>query len=294
MRILIVGASGQIGGHLRARLSEQGHTVAGTYKTVSRPGLFPLDLEDKAALSAALFDVRPDVVILPAGWTWVDGNEQDPARAQRENCDAPLELFRQVHEHGALFVTYSSDYIFDGNTGDYAEDAPTGPLNAYGHAKLACEEGIRAIGPRHLILRTSTVYGPEHQGKNFVYQLVRRLRAGQPFVVPSDQVASPSYGPDVADATIALIDGGKTGTWHVAGPDALDRGAFAQLACEVFDLDPSGFETKISAEYQTTRRPLQAALNTGKLRAEGIVMKSARDGLEAMAKAIEAGGWARL
>ena len=212
MRFLVIGASGQVGGHLLGQLREQGHFVAGTYATVPCPGLSPLQLDDTAALEAAVADVEPDVVILAAGWTWVDGNEDDPARARALNCTQPLAVQAACNRRGALFVTYSTDYVFDGQQGPYAEDDPVGPLNVYGQAKLEAEQGIRAASPEHLILRTTTVYGPEQQGKNFVYQLVRRLRQGQSFVVPSDQVATPSYGPDVAAATLALIEQGQRGT----------------------------------------------------------------------------------
>ena len=293
MRALIVGASGQIGGHLAARLRDQGHAVTGTYSSFPRPGMVKLDLADRAALSAALLDVRPDVVILAAGWTWVDGNEDDPVRARELNRDLPLELARGAKAAGALFVTYSTDYVFDGLGGPYTEDDQTGPLNVYGETKRELEEALGAEVPQHLLLRTSTVYGPELQGKNFVYQLVRRLKAGEPFMVPTDQEASPSYAPDVAAATLALIEQGARGTWHVAGPDALDRGSFARLVCAEWSLDPDEIEYRTTAELrQKAQRPLSAALDTGKLQAAGIQVRSVREGLRAMREAIEAGGWA--
>lgn len=294
MRILIVGASGQIGSHLRAQLQAHGHTVAGTYQTFARPGLVKLDLADSASLEAAVDDVQPEVVILAAGWTWVDGNEDDPALSLVLNRDRPLQLCKLAAARRALFVTYSTDYVFDGKRGDYREGDPIAPLNAYGRAKAELEAGVREITPEHLILRTTTVYGPEHQGKNFVYQLVRRLKAKLPFRVPTDQVASPSYAPDVAAATIALCEGGAHhGTWHVAGPDALDRGAFAKLVCAEWGLDPNAIEYRPTAELnQKADRPLKANLNTDKLRAAGISVRGVREGLAAMRAAIEAGGYA--
>jgi len=290
VRFLVIGASGQIGGHLRRQLEAEGHLVAGTYATFPRPGLVPLDVEDAEAVAAAVRDVGPDVVVLAAGWTWVDGNEDDPERSRRVNRDQPLAVCRLAREAGAVFVTYSTDYVFDGEAGPYAEDAPTNPLSVYGRAKLEAEEAIRAETPDHLILRTTTVFGPEEQGKNFVYQLVRRLRAGQPFRVPSDQLATPSYGPDVAAATRALVEAGHRGTWHVAGPDFVGRDALARLACAEWGLDFGAVEVlETAALNQKARRPLLGGLKTERLRAAGIEVRDVESALRAMREAIEAG-----
>lgn len=296
MQVLLVGASGQIGGHLRRLLEAAGHSVVGTYATVEQPGLRRLDLDDTAAMDALVAEVEPHLVILAAGWTWVDGNEDDPQASFRRNCEHPLYLARLAAESGARFVTYSTDYVFDGERGPYGEADPTNPLNVYGKAKEALEQGLSELGLASLCLRTSTVYGPEAQGKNFVYQLVRRLRAGQPFRVPTDQVACPSYSPDVAAATLSLIEMGANGIWHVTGPDAMSREDFTREACAVFDLDPSAVEYLPTSELnQKAQRPLSAALDTAKLLAAGIQVRGVRAGLEALkAAAVEGSGYAAL
>lgn len=291
MQVLLVGASGQIGGHLKGLLEGAGHSVVGTYATVEQPGLRPCDLDDAASLRTLMKEVEAKLVILAAGWTWVDGNEDDPEASFRRNCEHPLLLARLAADRGARFVTYSTDYVFDGSAGPYREEDATAPLNVYGKAKEALERGLAELGTASLCLRTSTVYGPEVQGKNFVYQLVRRLREGLPFKVPTDQVACPSYSPDVAAATVALVDQGASGIWHVAGPDALSREDFTRLACEVFDLDPSAVEYLPTSELaQKARRPLSAALDTSKLRAAGIEVCGVRAGLEALRAAVVVGG----
>lgn len=296
MRVLLVGASGQIGGHLARLFGGGGHEVIGTYATVEVAGLRLLDLDDAASLEAIVAEVAPELVVVAAGWTWVDGNEADPAASQRRNCDHPLLLARAAAAQGARFVTYSTDYVFDGAAGPYREEDPRAPLNVYGRAKAALEDGLAELGSAALCLRTSTVYGPERQGKNFVYQLVRRVRAGQPFRVPTDQVASPSYGPDVAAATLALIEQGASGIWHATGPDALSREDFAREVCAVFELDPSAIEyLPTSALAQDAARPLSAALDTSKLKAAGIVIRGVREGLEALQReAVAESGYAAL
>lgn len=291
MRALVIGASGQIGGHLLAQLRAAGHLAIGTYASSPADGLVQLSLGDDAALAAALGDVRPEVVLLPAGWTWVDGNEDDPARSRRENFEQPLRLARRCRDAGALFVTYSTDYVFDGAAGPYGEDDRPNPLSVYGRAKLEAEEALRAEVPEHLILRTTTVFGPERQGKNFVYQLLRRAAKGERMVVPSDQWATPSYGPDVAAATLALVEQGARGTWNVTGPDVMDRVALARLACRVFGFDPDQVvEPRTTAELkQKAARPLRGGLTTDKLRAAGITMRPTEQALHAMKVEVEAG-----
>lgn len=292
MRALVIGGSGQIGGHLLEGLRADGHAAVGTYATSPAPGLVQLALDDDAAVEAALGDVRPDVVFLPAGWTWVDANEDDPARSRRENLEAPLRVARHCRDQGALFVTYSTDYVFDGAAGPYAEEDPPRPLSVYGRAKLELEEALaRELPGQHLLLRSTTVFGPERQGKNFVYQLLRRAAKGERMVVPSDQWATPSYGPDVARATLALVDRGARGVWHVAGPDVMDRVALARLACRVFGIDPDRcVEPRTTAELkQKAARPLRGGLRTDRLQALGLGLRGAEEALRAMKAEVEAG-----
>lgn len=288
----MIGASGQLGGHLLAQLRAAGHAAVGTFASFPVDGLVGLELGDERAVASALADVAPDVVLLAAGWTWVDGNEDDPARAWRTNCDEPLALARQCRAIGARFVTYSTDYVFDGVAGPYAEtDAPR-PLSVHGRAKLDAERAILGEMPEHLVLRTTTVFGPERQGKNFVYQLLRKVAAGAggPVVVASDQSSTPSYGPDVARATLALVDQGASGLWHVAGPDVLDRAALGRLACRAFGFDESLVEGRPTAELdQRAARPLKGGLSTDKLRSAGITLRGVEAALADMKAEIAAG-----
>src|SRR5690242_2021289 len=117
MHATVIGGSGQIGGWLLRTLAERGHTGEGTYTTAPFPGLVPLDAGDLEATSAWLRSRPTDVVFYPAGFTWVDGCERDPARARASNLEQPLNLARVALEIGARFVYFSSDYVFDGRNG---------------------------------------------------------------------------------------------------------------------------------------------------------------------------------
>lgn len=264
---VVVGGSGQIGGWLLRTLADRGHRAVGTYATARFPGLVRLDAAELDASAAWVRERKPDVVFYPAGFTWVDGCERDPARARSANVEQPLNLARASAEVGARFVYFSTDYVFDGLDGPYTEASPTRPLSAYGRAKLEAEEALAGeLGDRQLTVRTSWVFGPERQGKNFAYQLARALSAGQTLECPSDQVSNSSFGPDVARAVVALVEAGQSGLIHVAGPEVIDRVRFARALAEGFGLDPALIVGKTTAELgQGAPRPLSGGLLSPRL-----------------------------
>ncbi len=296
MKAVVIGGSGQIGGWLLRSLAGRGHDAVGTYCSVAYPGLVHVDGGDLEGSAAWLRARTPDVVFFPAGFTWVDGCERDPAKARGANLEQPLNLARVAAEVGSKFVYYSTDYVFDGVDGPYDESAPTNPLSVYGVAKLDAEKALGdLLGDSLLIARTSWVYGPERQGKNFAYQLVKTLRSGKPLTVPSDQISSPSYGPDVAEASVRLIEAGRSGIYHVVGPEVLSRPAFARAIAEAFGLDPDPIEARTTAELgQGAPRPLNGGLLSPRIAAEFPgVMRTLKDALDEFRATVSSGDdWA--
>lgn len=294
MRAVVVGGSGQIGGWLLRILAERGHEAVGTYATVPFDGLVPLDASHLAESAAWLRGQGADVVFYPAGFTWVDGCERDPQRARSANVTEPLNLARAAEETGARFVAFSTDYVFDGAAGPYAETDPPNPLSVYGRAKLEAE---RALGDTALTLRTTWVYGPERQGKNFAYQVVKALHEKGELVCPSDQFSTPSYGPDVARAAVLLAEQGASGIVHVAGPEFLGRVEFARALAREFGLDPARIVGRPTAELgQGAPRPLRGGLRTERL--NGLLPDFRMRPLDATladfrARLAEPGGWTR-
>ena len=295
MRALVVGGSGQIGGWLLRTLAGRGHEAVGTYLSVPREGLVPLDASRREEAAGLLRRVRPEVVFYPAGFTWVDGCERDPARARAANLDQPLNLARATADVGARFVSFSTDYVFDGVAGPYDERSPTNPLSAYGRAKLDAERALAdELGDRALIVRTSWVFGPERQGKNFAYQLVKALGQGRAMECPSDQISSPSYGPDVAGAVVGLAEARASGLIHVAGPEVMGRVEFARAIAGAFGLEPSRVVARTTAELgQGAPRPLNGGLLTPRL--DGLrpgAMRSLTEALSDFLVCLESRGWA--
>lgn len=275
---VIVGAAGQVGGALLEALAAEGLPAVGTVSRVPREGCDVFDLgaaADDPALAAALVARhRPSVVCIAAGFTHVDGCEDDPARAMRVNRDGPGALAKAAREHGARTVYYSTEYVFDGVAGPYAEDDVAHAVSVYGESKLEGERAVGEADPDALILRTTVVYGPEQQGKNFCYQLAQRLGAGERMRVPGDQVSTPTYNRDLAAATLALVARGERGVFHVAGPDCVDRATFARRVAARIGLDASLVDAvETAALGQRARRPLNAGLRTEKLRAVGVTMR---------------------
>jgi dTDP-4-dehydrorhamnose reductase len=266
-RHLVVGAGGQVGGALTRVL---GPRAVGSWREPP-PGQLAADLEDIGWSAGLAEDVlgrsEAAVVHIAAGMTHVDGCEDDPDRARLVNRDGPAALARAARAAGVRTVFFSTEYVFDGTDGPYDETDRTNPLSVYGRSKLEGEEAVLAQDGRALVVRTTVVYGPEGQGKNFAYQIVRRLRAGKGVTAPDDQRSSPTYNADLATAVVALVDGDAEGVVHVAGPEIMDRAAFARRLATATGFDAGEVRgVSTSSLDQRAARPLDAGLRIDRLR----------------------------
>jgi dTDP-4-dehydrorhamnose reductase len=291
MRALVIGASGQVGASLLTSLRARGHKARGTYGHHATPGLEPLDLADHAAVARAVAAARPDWVFCPAGLSHVDYCEDHVDEAMAANRDGPAAAACAAEAAGAGFVFYSSDYVFDGVAGPFGEDDTPRPHSVYGRSKHEGEQAVMIACRRAMVIRTSVVYGPERQEKNSVYQLIRACREGRGFRLAVDQRVSPSYNPDVAAASVELCERGLGGVWHVAGPEVLDRYAFALLISKEFGLDASRLTAVTTAALgQKAVRPLDGGLKVAKAQAQLTTrLRAPAEGLHAMREALERG-----
>lgn len=214
MRILLIGAAGQVGRALQPALASLGEVIALTRKSVPNRA----DLCHPAQLAETVRSLRPGVIINAAAYTAVDAAENDEATAMLVNADAPGALASAAQSIGAQLVHFGSDYVFDGS-GSRAwteADAPA-PLNAYGRSKLAGEQAIAAQCERHLILRTSWVCSPH--GHNFIRTMLRLARERTELRVVSDQWGVPTAASLIALVTAQAIAAGDTlpaGIYHLA------------------------------------------------------------------------------
>ena len=263
-RILVLGASGQLGAALCRQLGPSAIPAA---RRPPSPDWITLDLATLTESPDELLATNKlTAIICSAGATDVERCESDHAWADAANHLGPLALARAAAHARIPFVFYSTDYVFPGtpeNPGPYTEDAPPHPLSVYGGTKRTGEVEILKANPASLVLRTTTVYGPDPQGKNFLYTLRRLLSSGQTMRVPTDQLATPTCNEDLARATLALLAGGHTGLFHAAGPTMLSRIDFARLACRLLSLDPSLLIPLTTPElHQRAARPLIAGLDS--------------------------------
>jgi dTDP-4-dehydrorhamnose reductase len=264
-RFLVIGGAGLVGSHVLRAL--RGRTVTGTYHHAAYPGGVPLDVTDAKAVRERVHAARPDVVVLAAAAPYVERCEREPEATRAVNVEGTRAVAEAAAELSATLVVFSSEYVFDGARGEYSEDDPVAPLNEYGRQKAEIEEIARRSG-RHLVCRTSGVFGAEAARKNFVFQLVDALRAGRPFIVPADQLITPTEAASLAGAVVELVDRGLSGTFHVAGPERLPRPEFAARVARAFGLDAGLLRSVPTSDLGlAARRPLRAGLRDDRLRA---------------------------
>ncbi len=267
MRLLVIGASGLVGGYLMRSASARGHLAVGTYYQTQLPGLQLLSLEDHERFAALFHEVSPDVVILSAAMVWADGCERQPEKTNRLNHECPVAMGQFALDAGAHVVFISTNYVFDGAQGPYDESSATGPINVYGKTKLLAENALMAHAPDHVtVVRTCGVYGEEVNGKNYLYQVVRNLRTGRPMRVADDQSANATYAGDLAWGIVRLAEERQSGVWNLAGPDPrLSRFDFAVAVARVYGLDEELLlPTPTRDLAQLAARPLEAGLLNAK------------------------------
>ncbi len=199
MRILVTGATGQVGGALIGRLQRFGAVLASDRAT--------LDLTRPGAVADALDRMAPSLIFNAAAYTAVDAAEAEPDLAMSVNAAAPGAMARWAARHAIPLIHFSTDYVFSGaGERPWREDDVPQPLSVYGASKLAGENEIRAAGGCYLILRTSWVYAP--QGKNLLCAIARQARERAELRVVADQVGAPTSAGLIADALAGVVAGG--------------------------------------------------------------------------------------
>ena len=243
MRVLVFGKTGQVARELAGLLPEA--------QFLDRAAA---DLSDPAGCAAVISAAGVDVVINAAAYTAVDRAEEEEALATVVNGDAPTAMARACAARNIPFIHISTDYVFDGlGQAAWQPGDATAPLGAYGRSKLAGEEGIRASGARHVILRTSWVFSAH--GTNFVKTMLRLSESRDALTVVADQIGGPTAAADIAAACVAIarqmVAGTHAGgTYHFAGTPDVSWAGFARetftqagRAVTVTDIPSSDYPT---------------------------------------------------
>lgn len=265
-RNLVIGASGLVGTHLDAMLRADGQEVISTYFANPIPFAVSLNVQQKDEVIRLVAETRPTHIFLPAATPNVDYCENHPKATYQTNVLGVKNVVMAANNVEARIIYFSSDYIFDGESGPYDETEMANPISEYGRQKLAAEHCIALNSNNYLIIRTTVVYGWERQGKNFVFRLIKSLQEGKPVKAPIDQVGSPTYARHLAQAAMEIASHPDVKLINIAGRDCLSRYDFARRAAKIFGVDEKLILPITTVELnQAARRPLNAGLKIDKL-----------------------------
>jgi dTDP-4-dehydrorhamnose reductase len=288
MKIILIGANGQLGTDLVSALAQ--HDVVNAIQPGTDRGrllqVLELDISDHAAVRTVIAQHKPDVIINTAAFHRVDDIERDALVALQVNAYAAQQLALACRDADVSLLHISTDYVFDGEKRTpYIETDLPNPISAYGATKLAGELLVRSAWHKHYIIRPCGLYGTAGamgKGGNFVNIMLKLAHEGKPIKVIGDQVCTPTYTRDLAEQIALLITTGQYGTYHTTSDGAC---SWHEFACEIFGL--AGLSPQVisitSDEYGApARRPAYSVLENHALRNLGI--DRMRDWHEALAE----------
>ncbi len=276
-RVLICGSNGLLGQRLALMLGERTeYEVLNTShhrSFVFDDRLFDytqLDLVRKGDVKSLISSFQPDVVMNAAAMTNVDWCENHREEAWNVNVVGVEHLVEAARKVGAKLIHISTDYVFDGKTGNYSEEDKPNPINYYGKTKLAGENAIRIADVDHAILRTIVVYGSGiNVKKNFALWVIDSLGSGSPIRCVTDQVGNPTHVSDLALAMIKIAELGKSGIFHICGKEQVSRYDFAVRIAEVFGFDRALIQPVLTSDLvQRAARPRRTNFVTLKAETE--------------------------
>ena len=258
MKILITGSGGQLAQEFLKVLPAAGHEVIA-------PAEQALNISDETIVHKIVAATRPDLVLNCAAYNNVDKAEKDDADvAYQVNALGPQNLAAACREAGAVFVHYSSDYVFDGRKEEfYVEDDTTAPINRYGETKRAGELFVMEEAGQYLIFRLSWVFGDGRQ--NFLYKLLEWSKKNKTLKIVSDQVSVPTYTEDIARATISAVEKGLRGLYHMTNSGYASRYEVARYFLEGVGADNKVLPVTSDLFPSPAKRPYFSAMSNGKL-----------------------------
>jgi len=294
LKILLLGKNGQVGWELQRSLAPLGKVVA-----LDREGEDGLcgDLADLKGLRLTIEKLRPDVIVNAAAYTAVDKAESEAAKALQINYEAPQLLAEAMQRLNGWLVHYSTDYVFDGSgKRPWRESDATAPLNSYGKSKLLGEQAIEASGCKHLIFRTSWVYGAH--GNNFAKTMLRLAGEREHLKVIDDQIGAPTGADLLADVTAhalhrAVAMPELAGLYHLTSFGETSWYDYARFI--VSSALSHGVQLRVqnispisTSEYQTSaQRPRNSRLATGKLESNfGLHLPIWQEGITRLLKEV--------
>jgi dTDP-4-dehydrorhamnose reductase len=232
MKILITGANGMLGSTLTKMLLMTEHHILATGRGEIRCNQLifneknryaTLDILNPQEIEEVIGNFKPDTIIHAAAMTQVDECEKDKELCSSINIAASKDIMNAAHKYGSSLFYISTDFVFRGEDGPYAETDKTGPVNFYGESKLQVEEALKASDLKWCIIRTVLLFGKtDHINRsNFIYWVRDNLQALKPIKVVNDQIRTPTFIPDLAAGIIKAVELQARGIYHISGNDTL-------------------------------------------------------------------------
>ena len=280
-RVLVTGAGGQLGGYLRPALERAGHEVVGLGRQPGAGVDIVADIADAEAIERAMVQTHPDVVIHAAAYTDVDGCETHPEKAEAANHTGSRNVALAARRARAWVLGVGTDFVFAGDaTQPYPENAAVGPISVYGSSKLNGERAILAADPAFAVARTSWVFGGP--GKHFPRTVVSMLQDRGGMSVVDDEISSPTFAGDLAEALVALIPHRPAGILHLSNEGVVSRFAFAREVARVAGFGPEMVSPTTTAAFLEqyplpARRPAYSALANRRAAALGVRLPAWED-----------------
>jgi dTDP-4-dehydrorhamnose reductase len=269
LNLLITGASGLFGSKLAEIATASKHTVYSGYSQnpVAHGTPIQFDVSDKNQVEAIFKKVNPEVVVHAAALTDVDKCELNRELAWKINVKGTRNIAETTKLSHAFLVYISTDYVFNGETGGYAEADRTDPINYYGVTKLKAEDLVRDLVGDYCIARASVIYGstPAAGKINFALWIVNHLKKNEQIKIVTDQWNSPTLNTNLADMTLEIIERKLTGTFHLSGATRMSRYDFAQAIAQTFKLEANLINPCSSSDFSwSAKRPRDSSLNISK------------------------------
>ncbi|MEK7817296.1 MAG: dTDP-4-dehydrorhamnose reductase [Actinomycetota bacterium] len=277
MKIAVIGANGQLGTDLCGEFSRGGNEVTGLVHD-------DIEISSIDETGRVLEDIRPDVVINTAAFHVVPECEQEPERAFRVNSLGSLNLARACDRLGCAFVQYSTDYVFDGaKKKPYTEDDMPNPLNVYAATKLAGEYFTRNYCDRHFVIRVAGLYGKvvcRAKGANFITTMMKAAAERPVVKVVNDEELTPTPTSAIAKNTLALVESGAFGLYHMTANGSCSWHEFATVIFETLKLKTPLEPCSVNDFPLEVKRPFYSVLENRGLKQLGLdLMPPWRDAL---------------
>lgn len=262
MRILVTGASGQLGYDVERELERRGIEHLGTSSR-------ELDITDREAVERLMAAYRPDAAIHCAAYTKVDLAEDEPERCWAVNADGTRNMAAACRKTGAKLLYISTDYVFPGaGERSYETGDPTGPVNTYGRSKLAGELAVQSLLEKYFIVRISWVFGKN--GSNFVKTMLRLAETKADLSVVCDQIGSPTYTADLAPLLCDMVQTERYGVYHATNEGTCAWSEFAEAIFELAGRQVVVHPIPTSAYPTRAVRPLNSRMSKERLRDNGF------------------------